>query len=322
MKEIEFRGDIPFDILTLERQLSEELPSLCFPMLISGNSKFKKSDIRFRCKVLLLIEPESVLPELYKQEHLSSYDLVISMSPWRAQRLGIPNWLFQPYDWKSSKLSFHGRKNYPVIIAASKFGNSPRSLYWLRREVIRICDRMNLKMDLFGPDWDMRFSKEFRMRLYATRQFLKCGKIPRWRDCFSLFRFQPNRYFGKTENKIMTLNEYSVSVVIENDEDALSEKLFDCLQSGVVPIFVGPTLKSFPFLESTVIRSSTNSSEVIDLLNNLSESELSSKRDAIIRLHDNPQILEDWSNVAVQKEFERQITNFCRSRLTEIAPSR
>ena len=119
-----------------------------------------------------------------------------------------------------------------------------------------------------------------------------------------------------------SLNEYSVSVVIENDEDALSEKLFDCLQSGVVPIFVGPTLKSFPFLESTVIRSSTNSSEVIDLLNNLSESELSSKRDAIIRLHDNPQILEDWSNVAVQKEFERQITNFCRSRLTEIAPSR
>lgn len=314
MKEVVFRGDIPLDLVSLKESLLLYLDVSNFPILICGNAKTSKSDSRFKTKVLLLIEPNSVLPDIYKSKELSSFDLVVAMSPWRAQRLGIPNWLYQPYNFISSKIDFKKRSSSPVLVAASKFGNSPRSLYWLRRKLIRMCDKKHLQLDVYGPDWNMSITKELRMRIYSIRQFLKHGNSPKWRDCFSMLGYKPHHYHGIIESKEKLLRQYAISIVIENDEDALSEKLFDCLQAGVVPVYVGPNLESLPFLESALIRADANPESIINILSSLDESLITIKQEAILDLHSNPKLLDDWSSSAVEKKFVEQISKFCQNR--------
>lgn len=316
MKIIHFRGEIPFNSLRIEEYLRNQLPHNDFPLLIATNSKVGKDDKIFKTKILLLIEPNSVMPELYESCQLEKFDLVLPMSPWRAMRMGISTWLYQPYSWTSSKPNYSNRKPTPVMVAASKFGNSERSLYWLRRKLISLMDKNNIQIDVYGPDWNMKKGKELRMRLFSIRQFIRQKRLPRWRDCFELFGYRPKNYMGIVKDKGKLLGEYSTSVVIENDLDALSEKLFDCLQSGVVPIYVGPNLSSFAFLESALIRAESNLESLTNLILKIDQLDFDTRRKAITFLHDNPELLSSWALREVEQEFKEKIVKFCKLRFS------
>ena len=54
-----------------------------------------------------------------------------------------------------------------------------------------------------------------------------------------------DNYLGKVEDKIATLSGYKYSLVVENSNEYLSEKLVDVLLAGTFPLYVGPDLESF-----------------------------------------------------------------------------
>jgi hypothetical protein len=307
MNQITFYGDRVLNEELVKSIILRHRPTLEIPIEIFGNEWTKAKISHGSFRVLLLIEPEAVLPKQYKTNVRERYNLVISMSPWRAERLEMPDWVYQPYSWVPRKFRFNNRLKNPVMVAASKFGNSSRSMYWLRRSLIHEMDKRGLPLDVYGPDWNMSPLKEIRMRIYSARQFLVMNQIPRWHESISHFQYRPVNYCGVTIDKMDTLQRYQTSIVIENDLDALSEKLFDCFEAGTIPIYVGPKFVELDFLESCLVRAEANPDSIIQVFKNLTGDGIQKRQAAIRSLHDHPEYLNRWHPDYISTQISRKI---------------
>ena len=54
------------------------------------------------------------------------------------------------------------------------------------------------------------------------------------------------------------MSVYKYSIVIENSSDYVSEKLFDSLLSGCIPVYVGPDLSLYDLPENLYIQAEPN----------------------------------------------------------------
>lgn len=114
-----------------------------------------------------------------------------------------PKLIFNP------KCKFNERQLLCAIVSNKKsFLFNKLSLYGLRNKIITKLIK-DERFHLYGPGWDHLQNK--------------------------------NNYFGKVKSKSEKLSLYKYSLVIENsiEEGALTEKIFDSMASGCVPIYYG-----------------------------------------------------------------------------------
>jgi len=198
-------------------------------------------------KVLVLLEPPSVMPENYTAKALKPFDLVIPLSPWRAKMMGLPFFAFQPVEVPNTVLNREIKKSRLVFINALKFGSVSSSLYGWRLDVLRKLQKAGLSVDVYGPNWDMSLIMEFRKRLSATRRALSNEEfdlVEAWKG----FCFRPVGILGETSNKFETISRYRFALIIENDKNSLTEKLFDALFSSAIVFYRGPKLQAHTIL--------------------------------------------------------------------------
>ena len=148
------------------------------------------------------------------------------------------------------------KKDRAVIVNAHKFSYTKGELYSLRRE----CASGISLIDLFGFGWEV--SKTTILRKLLFELFNSVASLQRlsFRQPKAFSRF-PN-YFGISDNKLRTLADYKVAVVIENSEEFMSEKLFDAWFAGCLPIYVGPNLEQWGIPEDLYIQASPSSVQV------------------------------------------------------------
>jgi hypothetical protein len=60
------------------------------------------------------------------------------------------------------------------------------------------------------------------------------------------------------------MSKYKFALVIENDRSFISEKLFDALFAGCVPIYVGPSLNSLSLPPDLVIEAEPHLESVLE----------------------------------------------------------
>lgn len=66
-------------------------------------------------------------------------------------------------------------------------------------------------------------------------------------------------YRGEPKNKFTTLKKHKISIVIENHNSYISEKIFDSLNSGCITIYVGPNLVDYGLNKNIAIQSDADS---------------------------------------------------------------
>lgn len=115
------------------------------------------------------------------------------------------------------------QKKFLVNISINKSSSTPRELYSERRKSISYFDtHFPGQFDLFGVGWNEPRRRIERLLPWTVKKF--------------------KSYKGKVDNKIETLKQYAFSLCYENlaEEDGyITEKIFDCLKAGTVPIYWG-----------------------------------------------------------------------------------
>ena len=252
---IKFYGSIP---KSLKKRLEE---SLGHAEIDSGKEiaiyfdsvEVEKSKRNYN--ILLLSEPPTVSPQNYRKSQVNKFDLVIIFSPWLAKSTGMPNFTQLPVETpiKTSKQSTQ-RNNGIVLINDHKFSAVNSSLYGYRRKILLELQKRRITIALFGPNWKMSRSMEFRKRVAALRLGLKNLRLLKASEAFSeLFR-DYHCYQGHAVDKMQTLSNYKYALIIENDENWLSEKLFDALYAGCLVFYLGPSLAEFDLLSKCIIK--------------------------------------------------------------------
>jgi hypothetical protein len=259
MEKISARG-MPFNLeMAINNALQKQVNTSSDSHKISElhfefNFEKSRGKLPNKFNVLILWEPESVMPWQYKRSVLNKFDLIIPMSPWRAINLGIAHWAFHPSKIESISIDENLRNKNIVMVNAAKFSGSNKSFYGLRRKISKKLQSMNIGYELYGQNWHMKKSKELRERIWAVRKELLALNFPSLLEAFSEITYGYPEFLGPLDDKLSKLSEYRYSLVIENDPDWITEKLFDALSAKCVPIYIGPNLSRFKLLSKCVIQ--------------------------------------------------------------------
>lgn len=235
-------------------------------------------------RVLLLWEPKAVMPWQYQIRNYSAFDLVIPMSIWRAQNLGLREYAYHPYNFDGIKpiTSNSGRTKRVVMINSAKFSSGCSSLYGLRRAASKELFDIGADYSLYGNNWQMPKIMEVRKRATSLKNSLLAREKICLREFASQLWYSFPEYKGWVESKFEILSQFQLSLVIENDQDWVTEKIFDSLYAGAIPIYVGPDLsEKFPKLEECVIRAKANTDDLVRRVIETTDEEIESRQIAI-----------------------------------------
>ncbi len=203
-------------------------------------------------RVLVVYEPRVVLPANYRRSVRAQYGRVIPMAV-VPQGDGLP---WPQRDWTAlpPATTVPRVAGTTAIINANKLSSVRGSLYGLRRRVIAQFDRDRLPLTLAGGGWDRRGRALLveNARAIAYALYNRVGvDLREWARPLPLDGTVD--YIGRIDDKDDVLLASEFAVVIENSATYVSEKLFDAVIAGCVPLYVGPPLGDYGIPDSVAV---------------------------------------------------------------------
>lgn len=191
----------------------------------------KLIDMKFDNLNLILLESPIIRPKNWDPKNHASFRKIFTWDDrWvdnkRYFRFFLPNKIPNDIIIDPSKKS-----KFCTMISGNKYVSSPLELYTERIKAIRWFEENHPEdFDLYGFGWERYlFTGRFSIlnRLDFLRSFLKPNYIS---------------YRGSIKSKKNVLQNYKFSICYENALNIngyITEKIFDCLFSGCVPIYLG-----------------------------------------------------------------------------------
>ena len=263
------------------------------------SEKLPKNDVRAPA-VLVRQEPSVVRPQNYRADYLKHMSLVIDVgrSPFASKsRINWPQrWTLEHLE--SPNVSSSERIDRFAIINANKMSFVKGELYSLRR----ITAQKSSDIDVWGFDWDMRWfrraTKAFEELLIPLKHGfgIKPTAIKGWFKA-------PLSFMGTSKDKLSTLASYKYALVIENSIEYMSEKLFDSLFAGTLPIYVGPNPVDFGIPQFVAIHSKPDIDSIMKAIEQARTIDLESWRSSVQSWLKSEGVEQAWSGPFVTQQI-------------------
>ena len=194
----------------------------------------KKFNINIPKRILIQRECNVILPELWTKKTLDLYDAVISYNLKFCCSTGtktklIHNMMAQYINIKPKRYSKDKTLDF-VMIASNKVKNHQNELYSYRNKLVNWFEAEHGKyLDLYGPNWDRVLIEKPKLLRFFSRNFRLPKKL--------------NVHKGFAPHKLDTIANYNFCFCIENTKNFngyISEKVFDAMMAGSIPIYYGP----------------------------------------------------------------------------------
>jgi hypothetical protein len=213
---------------------------------------YKGSDMRIISKakinkipcVLIINEPRVVIPQHSNRRILGKFDRIVRIG--RPDAKPMVRWA---QTWRELNLNLD-RMQKVILINADKWSFIRGQLYWLRAALATT----NNSIDVFGPGWDRGNLARLAHRLFEFIRTLAARERPNLRGIGFLLA-KPLSYKGTVADKVHEMAKYKISLVIENSQELLTEKLFDAWFAGCIPVYVGPDVRKLGLPEDLAVNS-------------------------------------------------------------------
>jgi hypothetical protein len=294
--------------------------------------EFIKSGGSRKKAILIRMEPEAVYPAQFKKRVTDKYDLVITTgSPALSEgKFYSVKW---PYKYhlnpaspnehdpdlfsKLEKLrvadetklkDWNKRKFLITLIAGNKVSPTSKSNYKFRRTLAKQLEFNDLK--IFGPLWNDAFWVKLRHRLAVLYAASRSGTLPSPLSIYgNLFRRYQNAE-GVVVDKHQIMKDSKFSLVIENSNFVITEKIFDAVINGSVPIYIGPDLERFEIPKEIAFEYNRGLSSIAEIISKTTDQQaiqiLLSGRNFLL----DPNFKNRWSSDAVFSDISFLIKEF------------
>ena len=235
-------------------------------IFMNYNRKSYKKYLKLKKKpknlVLIRFEPIAVFPIQYRKSIERKFELIIDpggiiKSDSKTDFLGwpykynlnpaLPNASDPKLDTildqalKNNLFSFekwNNRRNKIVLIASNKVSPTSKSNYKKRRKIVR--QMSPNEIDVYGDLWCSSISKKLFHRITVGFYAFRIGYFPNLFELYGGLFLKYSNCVGTVIDKHLVIQKYKYSLVIENSNDYCSEKLFDAIINGSIPIYIGP----------------------------------------------------------------------------------
>jgi len=241
--------------------------TIIFVDIVDPEKILRRLNISCNFKILIMRECNVIMPEMWKKETLDNYNYVFTYNIDFFKKIKtsakILNYLM-PRKLELNKFFYN--KNRPFdycMIASNKFSYHVDELYSEREKVINFFEKSKKKnFHLYGPDWNKTILK-YPILSFISRRLISFPK-------------KLLVYRGIAKEKIRTLSKYKFSFCYENRRNFkghISEKIFDVMRAGCIPIYWGPDDVNDYLDQNTYIDASKfkNIKDLFNYTNNLSE---------------------------------------------------
>lgn len=192
--------------------------------------------------VLFLTEPPSVHPRQYRTGVISRFPTVYSRSVSRVLPENVTQANYFDFvateDWLPDPKA--PRERCFALIQANKVSSHTDERYTFRRRLIDVLQENQIPISVAGIGWND--SRATQLRKFAKSLCLSVSS--RSKLSFDQKPLRPTVWdlHGQVASKRDFLSKYEFNVVIENQRDYVSEKLFDSLSAGCITLYDGPDL--------------------------------------------------------------------------------
>jgi alpha(1,3/1,4) fucosyltransferase len=161
--------------------------------------------------ILVLWEPPTVLPQQYSKYIHKYFKKILTWDDDLVDNKKYFKFNYAACHPMLKNIVPYSQKKFCCMICANKSSKYKNELYSERRNAIQFFEKKEMRkyFDLFGWDWARNGYKNYK------------GQIP---------------------SKINVLKNYKFSICFENTKNHkgyVTEKIFDCFQAGVIPIYLG-----------------------------------------------------------------------------------
>ena len=253
------------DVL-ITQQFGEKIDALiCHGYSKDAILEAHESKISKNKMVLVLWEPPIIHPKLHSDEYLSNFGHIYAPSKnWAKKHNAVYfNWPIKAIKSNLKISEFKTRQKNAVMIQRNKVNFLKDENYSLRRILLFKSLRLKYPITLYGSGWDKIHSKQIIKAFFNLILNFKHGIS---KNALRYTKVQYPNYLGEPKNKFTTLKKYKFSIVIENHNSYISEKIFDSLNSGCITIYVGPNLVDYGLDENLAIQSDANADSILTSL--------------------------------------------------------
>lgn len=260
--------------------------------------RLKSSNFPLTKRVLVRVEPRPVLPQNYNKQFLASFNYILDIGRTQTEFTSNFPW---PQKWRIHTTRLD-RKEKIAIVAGNKVSLIPGELYSLRREIVHSIQNI----DLFGTKWNISYYRKARIlisefhKVLNAQERISTGALKYW------FR-KPRNWKGEIEDKHQELSKYRYSIVIENSLEFLTEKLFDALFSGCIPIYVGPKVTSFDIPEDLLVQTSPSIESINAAIRTAKEMDYIEWSKKVQNWLSSQKTIEKWEMDNVYKQISKAI---------------
>jgi hypothetical protein len=231
-------------------------------------------------RLLIALEPKAIIPSQYSRRVAREYKSVFVNSPIQALSLdnaklmtlgSLPS-LSEVNKAILENLRSTREPGSLGIINENKYSFVKGNLYKTRRSLVELIANSGIRVDLAGSGWQEGVVPTLR------KQFLAFASATMQRAHVDLSNFQsplasnPNlALHGRVPSAVEFLRDFEFALVVENDPDYISEKLFNAILAGCVPLYVGPPLAVFSLPADLAVPISANSRNISDVVRALTQ---------------------------------------------------
>jgi hypothetical protein len=290
------------DMLTdrgLRAAINGEKPNvfICFDFQIADAQDALNYGIHLKRSVLIKFEPNVVWPYNANSKIDRIFGLIIEIGRDPQKNLVTEYWPQQwPSDYSRKPLSARNTDSV-LMINSNKLSFVRGELYSLRRR----CIKKVKGIKLMGGNWDLGIFPRIRNMASALKLCVITLNIPHIGGVISWF-FSWHEWMGSPENKTFALENYAVTIVIENSLEFLTEKLFDAFFAGVIPVYVCPKVEHFGIPSRFVVQADPNLTSIKYAIEQAKGINYNEWRKEVYEWLDMASTKEQWS---AEKVFDR-----------------
>lgn len=197
-------------------------------------------------RVLVLREGRVVRPDQYHKIVLKRYGAIYSCSD-----ISVPGVRFIPYTDgflpRRGKISRKqsNESHSLCIVNTNKFSLHPLSNYSFRQKAIAAAAAAGFAVSVAGAGWSLKFRGYFLQQVKsALDSMIRFGPIDirQFRKPMSRHITTKISIHGFVDDHMSFMKDHDFALVIENDLSRVTEKIFDAIHAGCIPIYLGPDM--------------------------------------------------------------------------------
>ncbi|MEY4572997.1 MAG: hypothetical protein RLZ10_2267 [Bacteroidota bacterium] len=311
---VQFKENLitPEDLLLTESFGQNIDVLVCHGYSLAALNEAKKSNLSKNRMILVIWEPPINNPRLHSEKYLSNFGhIFVPSKTWaKGREATYFRWPVGPETESRPIQNFSERTNESVMVQSHKFNFRKGENYSLRRRLLFKSLLLESPIILYGHGWNKSFQLEafkvFGKHLISSPFNINLGSF---KYIFDKYPF----YLGASQSKQIILENYRFSIVIENHNSYISEKLYDSLNAGCITFYVGPKVEDYGLDKNLVIQIEPNVEEILSTMDktmtlSFEDLKLIHERQAKLMLTQ----FENWQNGHVLTLLALNIRNLLR----------